>query len=188
MLYRAKVAGVTKVIPGQAIICLRRPTLSTSAKWQLLAMSCRRPLLAAFRACRLPQTGQLRALHFSPAARQMPRFPIQQVARQSFNKQGRTPPYKPVAFFFTLGGVYYVAHLEKTETGRYRFIDVSPTTEEAMGDQAAQEVMQQYGRQLLPPSDSRVRQVKRVVRRLLDASGEQGKPNLGAGAVKWEGV
>jgi len=70
------------------------------------------------------------------------------------------------------GGVYYVYHLEKVpETGRWRFIDVSEATEREMGDQAAQEVLNQYKGRLLPARDPRVVQVNRVVHRILEASG-----------------
>lgn len=55
-----------------------------------------------------------------------------------------------------------------------------------MGDQAAQEVMQQYSRQLLRPSDPRVQQVTRVVQRLLKASTEQHDDPLATRKIDWQ--
>lgn len=65
----------------------------------------------------------------------------------------------------------YVFHLERTETGRWRFIDVSEAQERAMGEQASEEVLQQYRHAILPDSDRRVQQVKRVAFRLIRSAG-----------------
>lgn len=65
-----------------------------------------------------------------------------------------------------------VYHLEVVpETGRRRFIDVSEETERAMGDQAAEQMLQQFRGRILPATDPRARQVQRVVHRILEASG-----------------
>ena len=65
-----------------------------------------------------------------------------------------------------------LSSLEKVpETGRWRFIDVSEETERTMGDQAAEQVLQQYHGRILPERDPRVKQVNRVAHRILEASG-----------------
>jgi hypothetical protein len=68
-------------------------------------------------------------------------------------------------------GVYYVAHLERVpETGRLRFIDVSPEKEETMGLQAQQETLQQYQGALLSPSHPTSKRVQEVARRIVEAN------------------
>lgn len=47
-----------------------------------------------------------------------------------------------------------------------------------MSDQLYQQVMQQYGRQILPEQDRRVQKVKRVMSRLI--------PNSGIDGVEWQ--
>lgn len=71
----------------------------------------------------------------------------------------------------------YFFHLEKTETGRYRFIDVSEASEREMGRQASTQVLQQYRNAILPDSDRRVQQVKRVAWRLIRSAGLDGRQN-----------
>lgn len=65
------------------------------------------------------------------------------------------------------GGLY----LYNTETvpvsGRRRFNIISPAMEESMGAATVDQVKQQYAGRLLPERDPRVRQVKRVLERLL---------------------
>jgi predicted Zn-dependent protease len=69
------------------------------------------------------------------------------------------------------GGVYYIYHLERTETGRLRFMDVTEASERSMGDQAAQEILQQYSGKLLPENHPTTRYVRKVADRILTASG-----------------
>ncbi|KAI5478244.1 mitochondrial inner membrane metallopeptidase Oma1 [Pseudohyphozyma bogoriensis] len=65
-----------------------------------------------------------------------------------------------------------IFHLEKVpETGRWRFMDVSPAMEQQMGEQGFAEVMQQYRGKLLPDNHPLARQVQRVAHRIVDASG-----------------
>ncbi|GAA6035958.1 hypothetical protein JCM8097_005185 [Rhodosporidiobolus ruineniae] len=73
------------------------------------------------------------------------------------------------------GGTYYVLHLEKIpETGRYRFMDVSPAMEKQMGEQAHQEVLSEYGRKILPDSHPQARYVQGIVKQLVRANGLEG--------------
>ena len=79
----------------------------------------------------------------------------------------------PVVVWVGVGGsgVYYVYHLERTETGRLRFMDVTLHDERRMGDQAAEEVIKQYARSILPENHSTTKYVRKVANRILAASG-----------------
>ncbi|KAI0721774.1 peptidase family M48-domain-containing protein [Fomitopsis betulina] len=69
------------------------------------------------------------------------------------------------------GGVYYVTHLERIEeTGRWRFMDVSPQLEARLAKQAHNSLVAQYGDRVLPPNHPISRHVRRVVERILEAS------------------
>ena len=68
-------------------------------------------------------------------------------------------------------GVYYIAHLERVpETGRLRFIDVSPEKEKAMGLQAQQETLSQYQGALLSPSHPTSKRVREIARRIVEGN------------------
>ncbi|EPS96776.1 hypothetical protein FOMPIDRAFT_1025277 [Fomitopsis schrenkii] len=69
------------------------------------------------------------------------------------------------------GGVYYVAHLEKVEqTGRWRFMDVSPELEARLAEASHDVLVAQYGDKALPPNHPITRHVRRVVERILESS------------------
>ncbi|GAA5941347.1 hypothetical protein JCM3775_001549 [Rhodotorula graminis] len=83
------------------------------------------------------------------------------------------------------GGTYYIAHLEKVpETGRWRFMDVSPDMEKQMGAQGLQEVMGEYGGKVLPDYHPTARYVQGVVKRLIRANGLEDK--LGGDKEGWK--
>ncbi|GAA5955262.1 hypothetical protein JCM8115_001897 [Rhodotorula mucilaginosa] len=86
-------------------------------------------------------------------------------------------------FFLILvggGGAYYVFHLERVEeTGRWRFMDVSPSMEVEMGEQAFQETIGEYGRKVLPDYHPQARYVQSVVKRIIHANGLEGKAPSG---------
>lgn len=68
-------------------------------------------------------------------------------------------------------GVYYVAHLERVpETGRLRFIDVSPEQERAMGLQTQQETLSEYQNALLSPSHPTSKRVREIARRIVEGN------------------
>jgi len=68
-------------------------------------------------------------------------------------------------------GVYYVAHLERApETGRWRFMDISPRKESALAKEAHEQLVQEYGSRILPENHPLHRHVHRVVARILEAS------------------
>ncbi|GAA6022027.1 hypothetical protein JCM8202_004382 [Rhodotorula sphaerocarpa] len=86
-------------------------------------------------------------------------------------------------FFIILvsgGGAYYVVHLERVpETGRWRFMDVTPSMEVEMGEQAFQETVGEYGRKILPDYHPQARFVQGVVKRIIKANGLEGKAPSG---------
>lgn len=78
----------------------------------------------------------------------------------------------PIILVVALGGagVYYVAHLEKVpETGRWRFMDVSPEAEHQLGDQTFRQTLAQYKGQILPASHPYSKQVRAVASRIVAA-------------------
>ncbi|PWZ00447.1 hypothetical protein BCV70DRAFT_199724 [Testicularia cyperi] len=78
----------------------------------------------------------------------------------------------PILILVLLGGagVYYVVHLEKVpETGRWRFIDVSPEQEHEMGEQTFRQTLQEYRGKILPSSHPYSKQVRAVASRIVAA-------------------
>lgn len=63
-------------------------------------------------------------------------------------------------------------------SGRRRFNIISPAFEEYMGQMSVEEVKQEYGGKFLPDWDPRVRQVKKVLDRLLPYAQGAGLHNL----------
>lgn len=84
----------------------------------------------------------------------------------------RSSPYAPyVVGFAAAGGVgYYVVHLDYAPyTGRRRCIDISRGQEIAIGDQAFQQLLQQYDAAILPREHPDARRVRRVGLRIAQA-------------------
>ena len=114
--------------------------------------------------------------HCTPSRTFTKSTPTQQTYRRFDNRSSaagsRIAANKPLIIVVGSGGACYVVyHTERVPTtGRLRFIDVSESAERQMGDQAAEQVLQQYRRQILPRSDPRVRLVEKVAQRILDAS------------------
>ncbi|KAH9840613.1 peptidase family M48-domain-containing protein [Rhodofomes roseus] len=78
---------------------------------------------------------------------------------------------KIVVGIVVAGGWYYVAHLEQIEdTGRWRFMDVSPQLEAKLARASHEALVAEYGRKVLPPNHPLTRHVRRVVERILEAS------------------
>ncbi|PIL32539.1 hypothetical protein GSI_05242 [Ganoderma sinense ZZ0214-1] len=68
-------------------------------------------------------------------------------------------------------GIYYVSHLEKVpETGRWRFMDISPKFEAKLAAAAHQEMLQEFQGKVLPPNHPITRHVRRVTQRILEGS------------------
>ncbi|KAG8915460.1 hypothetical protein FRC01_003651 [Tulasnella sp. 417] len=84
-------------------------------------------------------------------------------------------PSKILAGVTGAGGAYYMYHLERVEeTGRWRFIDVSPEKEREYGRQADEEVLQEFAGKILSPNDPLARRITNVASRIITAA------NLGA--------
>ncbi|KAN0137529.1 peptidase family M48 domain containing protein [Lactarius tabidus] len=67
--------------------------------------------------------------------------------------------------------IYYLFHLEQVpETGRWRFMDVSPKFEAALWETSFDELSKEYRAKLLPPSHVITQHVHRVVSRILEAN------------------
>ncbi|KAF3938148.1 hypothetical protein ABW19_dt0200024 [Dactylella cylindrospora] len=80
--------------------------------------------------------------------------------------------YYEVASLGALGGSFYLYHLEEVPiSGRRRFNVISPNFEKQLGDSQYQLIQEQYRNQILPDRDPRVKQVKRVLQRLIPHSG-----------------
>ena len=70
------------------------------------------------------------------------------------------------------GGVFYYSNLETVPvSGRLRFNCFSAKWEERVAAGQAQEVLQEYGRRILPPNHPDSRLVNKVMQRLIPASG-----------------
>ncbi|KAI0822120.1 peptidase family M48-domain-containing protein [Trametes gibbosa] len=79
---------------------------------------------------------------------------------------------KILAGVSTVVVVYYVSHLERVpETGRWRFMDISPKYEAMLADAAHQELLQEFKGKILPPNHPLSRHIRRVVERILEANG-----------------
>lgn len=91
---------------------------------------------------------------------------------QIFNA-ARSPSTKWILLFSSgSAGLFYVSNLEEVPvSGRKRFNCYSDETVEAEGEKMYQMIMQENGRSILPDWDSRTKQVRRVMARLIPASG-----------------
>ncbi|KAF7325692.1 Peptidase-M48 domain-containing protein [Mycena kentingensis (nom. inval.)] len=68
-------------------------------------------------------------------------------------------------------GTYWISHIEKTpETGRRRFMNVSPAEEEELRKQALEETLEQFKGRVLPTNHPTTQLVRRITRRILKAS------------------
>ncbi|KZV73401.1 hypothetical protein PENSPDRAFT_682882 [Peniophora sp. CONT] len=68
-------------------------------------------------------------------------------------------------------GLYYVTHLERVpETGRLRFMDVSPKFEEMLWSESYGSMMNEYRGKILPPNHPLARRVHAVASRILEAN------------------
>ncbi|KAI0776971.1 peptidase family M48-domain-containing protein [Trametes elegans] len=66
---------------------------------------------------------------------------------------------------------YYVTHLEQVpETGRWRFMDISPKYEAALAEAAHQQLLSEFKGKVLPPNHPLTRHIRRVVTQILEAN------------------
>ncbi|KIJ17256.1 hypothetical protein PAXINDRAFT_179904 [Paxillus involutus ATCC 200175] len=81
------------------------------------------------------------------------------------------PRTRIIVFIGAAGVVYYVAHLEQVpETGRWRFIDISPKYEAKLAQAAYAELLSEFQGKILPAHHPITRHVHRVVSGILDSS------------------
>jgi hypothetical protein len=99
-----------------------------------------------------------------------------------FRWAARPTFYRDVGLITAGAGGVYVFNLEQVPvSGRRRFNIISPGLEEMMGKTTVDQVKEEYRGRFLPDGDPRVRQVKRVLERLLPyAEGE------GLKGMDWE--
>ncbi|KAI0337133.1 hypothetical protein BDW22DRAFT_1433581 [Trametopsis cervina] len=101
--------------------------------------------------------------------------------RVTSNWQPRKRPWGPsnrlsagiklVAATVALGAVYYAAHLERVpETGRLRYIDVSPAFVKRLAEEARHDTVHGLEGRLLPPEHALTLHIHRVVQRILEAN------------------
>lgn len=70
------------------------------------------------------------------------------------------------------GGVYYFAHLEQVpQTGRYRFMDISPESEAEFAAEGFKQMMQEVGPKLLPAHHPLVRYCQTIAGRIVSSAG-----------------
>ncbi|KAG2126057.1 peptidase family M48-domain-containing protein [Suillus clintonianus] len=78
---------------------------------------------------------------------------------------------KIVIALVAVGGTYYIVHLEKVpETGRWRFMDISPKYETNLAQAAYDELLAEFRGKVLPSNHPVTRHVQRVVNRILESS------------------
>ncbi|KAH9475558.1 Mitochondrial metalloendopeptidase OMA1 [Psilocybe cubensis] len=81
------------------------------------------------------------------------------------------PRMKGAVVILGLGGLYYVSHLEQVpETGRWRFMNTSPSFEAQFAEMTRKQMRASFGSNTLPPNHPVSRHVRRVVSRILHAS------------------
>lgn len=73
------------------------------------------------------------------------------------------------------GGFWYYSREQVPQTGRWRFNCVSPAQEEALAKSSYQAILQEFGRQVLPPNHPHSRMVNKVLERLIPAAGLEGQ-------------
>ncbi|KAG1774566.1 peptidase family M48-domain-containing protein [Suillus placidus] len=78
---------------------------------------------------------------------------------------------KIVIALVAVGGTYYIVHLEQVpETGRWRFMDISPKYETKLAQAAYDELLAEFRGKVLPSNHPVTRHVQRVVSRILESS------------------
>jgi hypothetical protein len=156
-----------------------------------------RPRLSAFRIPpRIPQS-TFQPLRSNPQTRSYQQLPFGRNSGPQYKRFGtpsgglsgllfrwaaRPTFYRDVGLISVGTGGVYLYNLEEVPvSGRRRFNIISPGMEEALGQSTVEQVRQEYKGRILPDSDPRVRQVKRVLERLLPYAEGEGLKDL-----QWE--
>ncbi|KAI0808233.1 peptidase family M48-domain-containing protein [Fomes fomentarius] len=78
---------------------------------------------------------------------------------------------KVMAGIGTFAVGYYLSHLEQVpETGRWRFMDISPKYETMLAEASYQGLLQEFEGKVLPPNHPLTRHIRRVAKSILEAS------------------
>ncbi|KAG0697831.1 peptidase family M48-domain-containing protein [Suillus ampliporus] len=105
----------------------------------------------------------------SPRHAQYTRFPSEK--HRHSPGQAIDNRMKIVIALVAVGGTYYVVHLEQVpETGRWRFMDISPKYETKLAQAAYNELLAEFRGKILPSNHPVTRHVQRVVTRVLESS------------------
>ncbi|KAN0075280.1 Peptidase family M48 domain containing protein [Tylopilus felleus] len=116
-----------------------------------------------------PQWGQRQFSTSSPLQVQYTRFSNGHT--HNSYRPDRDKVTKVLVFVTAAGVVYYVAHLEKVpETGRWRFMDISPRFEAKLENASYASLVSEFEGKILPAQHPVTRHVHRVVSHLLEAS------------------
>ncbi|KAG2354235.1 peptidase family M48-domain-containing protein [Suillus spraguei] len=105
----------------------------------------------------------------SPRHAQYTRFPSEQHRNPS--GEAIDNRMKIVIALAAVAGTYYVVHLEQVpETGRWRFMDISPKYETKLAQAAYDELLTEFRGKILPSNHPITQHVQRVVNRVLESS------------------
>lgn len=172
-MIRRSSKAISRCLRGAATSQITDPISCTSVP--LRSFHCNAPERATYRRFGQP-IGQQSSGSISPLQRLLPQLPGGK-GGNNFTRGTKSGQYY-IYVIVGAGGIYYVIHLEKVpSTGRYRFIDVSPAQERALGQEAFQETMQQVRHQILPGNDPRVRHVRAVAERIVEAARRSEHPS-----------
>lgn len=124
-------------------------------------------------------------LPFGRGGPQYQRFSARSGVAGLFTRWAARPTfYRDVGVITAGAGTVYVLNLEQVPvSGRRRFNFIPAKIEEALGESTVEEIKQQYSGRFLPEHDPRVRQVKRVLERLLPFAFQEGE---GLREMTWE--
>ncbi|KAG1750622.1 peptidase family M48-domain-containing protein [Suillus paluster] len=105
----------------------------------------------------------------SPRHAQYTRFPSEK--HRHFSGAVIDNRMKIVIALAAVGGTYYIVHLEQVpETGRWRFMDISPKYETKLAQAAYDELLAEFRGKILPSNHPVTRHVQGVVTRILESS------------------
>ncbi|KAI0665490.1 peptidase family M48-domain-containing protein [Trametes maxima] len=125
----------------------------------------------------IPTRSGLRIRNYSDFSRGPPRY-IRFGAegpsggpRHSWDVRNWDRSTKVFAGLGTFAVGYYVSHLEQVpETGRWRFMDISPKYEAMLAEVSHEQLLQEFKGKVLPPNHPLTKHIRRVVTRILDAN------------------
>ncbi|KAF9228591.1 hypothetical protein BS17DRAFT_772208 [Gyrodon lividus] len=145
----------------RSIICA--PSRTFVYPWRVSALSQSSPPRPQFSLRQLSTTSPLQA--------QYTRFSSNGQSHPHQSESSWDPRTRIIVFIGVGGVVYYVAHLEPVpETGRWRFMDISPKYEAKLAQAAYAELLSEFQGKILPADHPITRHVHRVITDILEAS------------------